>query len=127
MAQRIRDAHLWLVAEEDGEVIGYAYAGVHRTRAAYRFTTEVSAYVDQGAHRRGVGRALYTELLEKARAKGFRLAVAGITLPNDASVGLHEALRFTRVGVYHNVGMKFDDWHDVGWWELDLGAPSATQ
>jgi L-amino acid N-acyltransferase YncA len=118
--------HPWLVFERNGEVAGYAYAGVHRTRAAYRWTAEVTAYVSQDHHRQGIGRALYEELLERLRTQNFRLAVAGITLPNDGSVGLHEAVGFEPVGVYRNIGWKFGRWHDVGWWQLDLGAPEGT-
>jgi phosphinothricin acetyltransferase len=123
MAERIRAAHVWLVAERDGKVVGYAYGGRHRDRAAYDRTTEVSAYVDRSAQRTGLGRRLYEELFERLRAKGFRLLVAGITLPNDASVGIHEALGFEPVGVYKNVGFKNGEWWDVGWWQLDLGDP----
>jgi L-amino acid N-acyltransferase YncA len=129
MATRIESGsrtHPWLVYERDGEVAGYAYAGVHRTRAAYRWTAEVTAYVAQSHQRAGVGRALYEELLARLRAQNFRLAVAGITLPNDASVGLHEALGFEPVGVYRNIGWKFGSWHDVGWWQLDLGEPQTS-
>jgi phosphinothricin acetyltransferase len=123
MAKRIRAAHVWLVAERDGKVVGYAYGGRHRDRAAYDRTAEVSAYVDRNAHRTGLGRRLYTELFERLRERGFRLLVAGITLPNEASVGIHEALGFEPVGVYKNVGYKNGEWWDVGWWQLDLGEP----
>ena len=92
MARRIRAAHEWLVAERDGTVVGYAYGGIHRTRRAYQWTAEVSAYVDRTAQRSGVGRELYTELFRRLRDRGFRLLVAGITLPNEASVAIHEAL-----------------------------------
>jgi L-amino acid N-acyltransferase YncA len=125
MATRIRAAHTWLVAERDGQVVGYAYGGVHRTRKAYQWTAEVSAYIDQRAQRQGIGRELYTALFADLRERGFRMLVAGITLPNDASVGIHEALGFTPVGVYRNVGWKFGEWWDVGWWELDLGEPEG--
>ncbi len=128
MTERIRatqKTHAWLVAERDGRVVGYAYGGVHRTRAAYRWTAEVSAYVDRSVHRGGIGRELYTELFERLRRQGFRLLVAGITLPNEASVGLHEAMGFERVGVYRNIGWKAGRWWDVGWWQLDLGAPAG--
>jgi L-amino acid N-acyltransferase YncA len=125
MAERIRAAHAWLVAERDGQVVGYAYATAHRARAAYRWTAEVSAYVDPRAQRTGVGRALYGELLRELRAAGFRLAVAGITLPNDASVRLHESIGFEPVGVYRNIGWKAGAWWDVGWWQLDLGEPGG--
>jgi L-amino acid N-acyltransferase YncA len=125
MARRIRAAHEWLVAERDGVVVGYAYGGVHRGRRAYQWTAEVSAYVDRGAQRTGVGRELYAELFKRLRERGFRLLVAGITLPNDASVGIHEALGFEPVGVYKNIGWKAGEWWDVGWWQLDLGAPEG--
>ena len=124
MAERIRSAHEWLVAERDGAVVGYAYGGTHRSRAAYRWTVEVSAYIDRAAQRAGLGRLLYADLFERLRARGFRLLVAGITLPNEPSVGLHEAMGFELVGVYKNVGFKAGRWWDVGWWQLDLGEPT---
>ena len=123
MAARIRAAHEWLVAEADGRVVGYAYAGVHRTRKAYQWTAEVSAYVDRSTQRAGVGRELYTELFRRLKERGFRLLVAGVTLPNDASVAFHESFGFEKVGVFKNTGLKFDQWWDVGWWQLDLGEP----
>jgi phosphinothricin acetyltransferase len=83
--------------------------------------------VDRSAHRTGLGRRLYTELFERLKERGFRLLVAGITLPNDASVGIHEALGFEPVGVYKNVGHKNGQWWDVGWWQLDLGEPTLTE
>jgi phosphinothricin acetyltransferase len=127
MAERIRKAHLWLVAERDGRVVGYAYGGPHRERAAYNWTVEVSAYVDRNAHRTGLGRLLYTELFDRLRSMGFRLLVAGITLPNEASVAIHEAIGFEPVGVYKNIGFKNGQWRDVGWWQLDLGEPKVTE
>jgi len=126
MAERIRAAHIWLVTERDGKVAGYAYGGQHRSRAAYNRTVEVSAYVDRNEQRSGLGRSLYTELFKQLRERGYRLLVAGITLPNEASVGIHEALGFERVGVYKNVGFKNGEWWDVGWWQLDLGEPRTT-
>lgn len=123
MAARIRKAHAWLVAEVDGRVLGYAYGGPHRERAAYNRTVEVSAYIDKSAHRTGLGRTLYTQLFARLKDQGYRLLVAGITLPNEASVGIHEALGFEPVGVYKNVGYKNGRWWDVGWWQLDLGEP----
>ena len=126
MAGRIRAAHEWLVAERDGQVVGYAYGGTHRERAAYRWTVEVSAYVDRSAHRSGIGRELYTELFARLKDRGFRLLVAGVTLPNEASVGIHEAMGFQLVGVYKNIGYKAGEWWDVGWWQLDLGAPDGV-
>jgi phosphinothricin acetyltransferase len=114
---------VWLVAERDGKVVGYAYGGRHRDRAAYDRTVEVSAYIDGSAQRTGLGRRLYTELFARLKDRGFRLLVAGITLPNEASVAIHEALGFEPVGVYKNVGFKNGEWWDVGWWQLDLGEP----
>ncbi len=118
-----RDArHPWLAAEVDGRFAGYCKAGRWRERDAYRNTVETGVYIADEARRRGVASALYEALFERLRRGGFRVVVAGITLPNDASVRLHERLGFVRVGVFHSVGFKFDAWHDVGFWELDLGA-----
>jgi L-amino acid N-acyltransferase YncA len=110
----------WLVAERDGEVAGYAYAGDHRSRAAYRWAADVSVYVSPAHHRAGVGRELYEDLFARLREQGVAVVCAGVTLPNEASVGLHEALGFTPVGVYRRIGWKLGKWHDVGWWQLSL-------
>ncbi|PKB81316.1 MAG: GNAT family N-acetyltransferase [SAR202 cluster bacterium Io17-Chloro-G9] len=115
----------WLVCESDGSVFGYAYAGRHRAREAYQWSVEVSVYVAESQHRQGVGRALYTSLIACLRVQGFQNAYAGITLPNPASVALHESLAFQPVGVYRNVGYKLGEWHSVGWWELALHDHSA--
>ena len=106
----------WLVAEDgDGLVVGYAYASPHRDRPAYQWSVEVSAYVDNAVHRAGRGRALYSALFQILVAQGFVNAYAGITLPNPASVGFHQAMGFEEVGVYRGIGHKFDRWHDVVW------------
>ena len=118
--ERLTSTHAWLVAEDGGEVLGYAYACPHRERAAYRWATEVTVYVDPRHQRRGAGRALYEALLERARRAGYRIALAVIALPNDASVGLHEACGFKLVGVYRGIGFKHGTWWDVGWWQLEL-------
>jgi phosphinothricin acetyltransferase len=110
----------WLVAERDQKVIGLAYASKHRERAAYRWSVDVSAYVHEEARRRGVGRTLYERLLGIVRNQGFHAAFAGIALPNAASVGLHEAAGFKPLGVYREVGFKHGQWHDVGWWQMQL-------
>jgi phosphinothricin acetyltransferase len=123
MAARIRSAsrtHPWLVAERDGEVAGYAYGSPHHSRAAYRWTADVTVYVAGEHARRGIGRELYDELFELLRGQGFHVACAGVTLPNDASVGLHEALGFEPVGIYRGVAWKHGAWWDVGWWQLQL-------
>jgi L-amino acid N-acyltransferase YncA len=110
----------WLVAEEDGQVIGYAYASPHRVRAAYRWAADVAIYVDAGHQGRGAGRALYTQLFRLLAGQGFRMACAGITLPNQASVALHERLGFKPVGVYRRIGWKAGAWHDVAWYQREL-------
>ena len=110
----------WLVCAEGDTVRGYAYASRHHERAAYQWSVDVSVYVRADAHRQGIGRALYTALLRIVAAQGFCNAYAGITLPNPSSVGLHESMGFTPVGIYRAVGHKLGAWHDVGWWELAL-------
>lgn len=123
MADRIRAVSRnwpWLVAEIDGRVAGYAYASQHRERASYRWAADVTVYVSSDQQRRGAGRALYAPLLELLCAQGYHEACAGITLPNDASVGLHESLGFVPVGVYRNIAFKHGSWRSVGWWQKTL-------
>jgi L-amino acid N-acyltransferase YncA len=110
----------WLVAEEAGEVVGYAYAHTHRERAAYQWSAEVSAYLRQDRHRRGIGRVLYAQLFEILRRQGYVNAFAGITLPNPGSVGMHEAMGFELIGVFRDIGYKGGAWHDVGWYQFAL-------
>jgi phosphinothricin acetyltransferase len=127
MAARIehyRASHAWLVAERGGEVVGYAYATAFNERPAYRWSTSVSVYVAEGARGQGVGRALYEALFDRLRERGFHMACAGITLPNEASVGLHEHLGFELVGVNREIGWKQGAWRDVGWYQLEL-APAG--
>jgi L-amino acid N-acyltransferase YncA len=114
------DRYPWLVFERDHTVLGYAYASDHRARQAYQWCVEVSVYVHPRAHRCGVGRALYTALLDLLRRQGYVNAYAGITLPNPSSIGLHESLGFVPVGVFRQIGFKFDRWHDVAWLHLRL-------
>jgi L-amino acid N-acyltransferase YncA len=125
MAERIAAAartHAWLVLEDDGRVVGYAYGGPFKARAAYRWSCEVSVYLERGRRRTGAGRALYEALFERLAARGFRTAVAGMTLPNEASVGLHRALGFEPIGTYRKIGWKHDSWHDVAWAQRLLAA-----
>lgn len=110
----------YLVAEQDGEVFGYAYGGAHRSRAAYAYSADVTIYIAPHAKRRGVGQALYNPLLKALKDQGMHRAYAAIALPNDGSVGLHESFGFKHIGTYSEVGFKFGKWHDVGWWERDL-------
>jgi L-amino acid N-acyltransferase YncA len=121
--ERIERTHPYLVAEEASRVVGFAYGSVHRERAAYRWAADVSVYIDGECHRRGIGRALYEALFALLRAQNLLIACAGITLPNDASVAIHEAFGFVPVGVYRNIGFKFGAWRDVGWWQLELSPP----
>jgi phosphinothricin acetyltransferase len=122
--ERLRAARLagrpWRVAEAGGAFAGYATASEFRPRLAYRSTVETTVYLRSGLERRGVGRALYGELLRAAGDAGFRMAIALIPLPNAASVGLHEALGFEAVGVMREVGYKLGAWRDVGTWQLRL-------
>ena len=123
MEERIKSLwtqYPWLVFEADGRVLGYAYATSHRTRRAYQWCVEVSVYVHTSAHHRGVGRALYMALFEILRRQGYVTAYAGITLPNSASVALHESLGFTPIGVFERAGFKLAKWHDVLWLQLRL-------
>jgi L-amino acid N-acyltransferase YncA len=116
----IQRQYPWLVYEESKTVLGYVYASVHNERAAYRWSVDVTAYIRHDAHRRSIGRALYTALFEILVLQGYRTACAGVTLPNTASVQMHAAMGFREVGVYHDVGYKFGKWHDVGWYERAL-------
>jgi L-amino acid N-acyltransferase YncA len=127
MAARIERhgaSHAWLVAERDGELVGYAYATAFNERPAYRWSASVSVYVAEDARGVGSGRALYDALLARLRERGFRMACAGITLPNEASVALHERLGFELVGVNREIGWKHGAWRDVGWYQLEL-APAG--
>ena len=112
----------WIVAEADGVLLGYAYAVPYRARPAYRYTVEESVYVAPEAQRRGVGRALLVELIERCRASGKRqmLAVVGGGDEHPASVGLHESVGFVRVGTLRRVGFKFERWLDTLILQLDL-------
>lgn len=118
--ERVSERYPWLVAEEDGAVAGYAYAYEHRERAAYRWAADVAVYIAAEHHRRGLGGALYRTLLDLLVRQGIQVACAGIALPNDASIALHESYGFRLVGTYHRIGWKAGAWRDVGWWELEL-------
>jgi len=122
MWEHHRDRHPWLVAEDrppgsTGPVVGFAKSGVWRDRAAYSWTAEVGLYVAPQARGRGLGTALYEELLVEVRMRGFRSAVSGITLPNEASIALHKKFGFDHVGTFADVGWKLGEWHTVDWWQ----------
>lgn len=122
--ERYGSSHAWLVAERNGQVIGYAYATAFNERPAYRWSAGVSVYVAAEARGSGVGRALYEALFERLRERGLRMACAGITLPNEASTGLHESLGFEQTGLNREIGWKEGTWRDVGWFQLEL-APAG--
>jgi phosphinothricin acetyltransferase len=129
MARRMRatlERYPWLVATDAETVVGYAYAAGHAERAGYRWSVNVSAYVDAGFHGRGIGRRLYDELLPILRRQRFVNAYAGIALPNPASVALHEAIGMRRIGVYERVGFKLGIWADVAWYGMRLADPDGT-
>ena len=118
----------WLVAEDEaGHVCGYAYASKHRERAAYQWSVDTTVYVREDQRGRGVGRALYEQLLPLLASLGYCQAFAGIALPNAGSVALHEAVGFVALGVYRDVGFKQGQWRDVGWWQKTLGRPDAPE
>lgn len=110
----------WLIAELHDEIVGYAYASKWKERTAYRFSVEVTVYVSPDYIRHGIGLQLYSRLLPALKAKGVHAAMAGIALPNDASVGLHEKFGFEKVAQFKEVGFKFDQWIDVGYWQRIL-------
>jgi phosphinothricin acetyltransferase len=128
MADRIAATlrtHAWVVLEDDGHVVGYAYGSQHKERAAYRWSCEVSVYLEQGRRRRGAGRALYEALFDRLAARGYRTLVAGMTLPNPASEGLHRALGFEPIGVSRRIGWKHGAWRDVAWVQRPIGPDDA--
>jgi phosphinothricin acetyltransferase len=110
----------WLVAERDRALLGYAYATMHRERAAYRWSVETSAYVDPQFQRQGIGAGLYLALFALLAGKGYCNAFAGATLPNDASIALHQRVGFEPIGVFKSIGRKFGTWHDVAWMQRRL-------
>jgi len=130
MAERMRSIlewTPWLVAlDENDRVIGYAYASRHRERAGYRWSVDISVYVDPEWQQRGVGRALYAELLPILKRQGFVNVYAGIAYPNPGSVRLHESLGMKLIGVYEKVGFKFGEWPDVAWYGMRLNEPTAN-
>ena len=121
---RCLETHDWWVLEDDGAVRGFAYAGPYRSRAAYRWACEVSVYVETGRRRTGAGRMLYEALFPCLVGRGFLIALAGMTLPNPGSEGLHRSLGFEPVGTWSRIGWKFGAWHDVLWMQRRLAEGS---
>jgi phosphinothricin acetyltransferase len=129
MRGRIEEAQArwaWLVLEEHGRIVGYAYAGPFSGRAAYRWSCEVSVYLELGCRRSGAGRALYEALLARLADLGLRMVAAGMTLPNPASEGFHAAMGFETVGVFRRIGFKHGRWYDVAWTQRALRAASDS-
>lgn len=116
--------HVWLVLERDGKVVAYAYASKHRDRAAYQWSVDTAVYIGNEERGKGYGKLLYTRQLAFLRAQGFYRSYAGITIPNAASVGLHESFGYKKIAQYSRVGYKLGSWHDVGWWELEVLPPA---
>lgn len=114
------ETYPYLVAVRNGIVVGYAYASQHRVRAAYRWAVDVTVYIAEDARRNGVGRRLYEALLPMLKSLGYRSVYAGIALPNEGSVSLHERAGFRHIGTFPQVGYKHGAWHDVGYWLLEL-------
>lgn len=123
MAARIAEVQAqfpWLVFEQEGVLLGYAYASKWKPRAAYSQSVESSVYLHRDAAGRGIGKQLYTRLFALLKAQGVHLVIGGIALPNAASVGLHESVGFTKCAHFSEVGRKFGRWVDVGYWQLNL-------
>lgn len=124
MAERIASVHAqklpWLVLEQNGAILGYAYATPWRARSAYRHSVEATVYLAHDIQRQGHGKRLYAQLLEELQARGLHAVIGGIALPNDASVGLHEHLGFRQVAQFREVGQKFGAWIDVGYWQRNF-------
>jgi L-amino acid N-acyltransferase YncA len=125
METRIARSHVWLVYEESGRSRGFAYAATFHPRDAYRWSTEVSIYVEKDAQGQGLGRKLAERLIEDLSGKGFVNALAGIALPNPSSIALFESLGFRKIAHQENIGFKLGAWWDVGWWQLQLRKPTV--
>ncbi len=113
----------WLVCEIDGRVRGYAYSSAHRSRRAYTWSVEATVYVQQKFQGKGIGKALYERLLPMLKKQGVVNVIAGIALPNQASVAIHESFGFEKVAQFKDVGFKMEKWWDVGYWQLQLQKP----
>lgn len=111
----------WLVLIDADQIIGYAYATQWKARKAYARTTETSVYLHKDHFGKGYGKTLYTELITQLQSLRYHSIIGGISLPNDASIQLHESLGFKKIGEFEEVGYKFDRWINVGYWELILG------
>ncbi|GAA6206596.1 N-acetyltransferase family protein [Thalassotalea sp. SU-HH00458] len=115
-----RAGHFWFVAEVDNKIVGYAYSAPWRDRSAYRFASEVSIYLTKDSQGKGLGTLLYQALFQQLKSTPIKILIGGITLPNESSVALHEKFGMEKVAHFKDVGYKFDQWLDVGYWQLKL-------
>ena len=118
--QTILQKYPWIVCEVDEKIAGYVYASKHRDREAYQWSCECSIYMNNDFKGKGIGKELYQLLFQILKLQGFRNVYAGITLPNEGSISIHEKCGFKHVATYENIGYKFDNWHSVGWWKLQI-------
>ena len=117
------ETYPYLVAEEDGQVLGYAYASTYYARTAYNWTTELSIYLHEDARGRGLGSQLYDALEEELEQRGFLRFLACIAVPNEASIAMHEKRGYVQVAHFPKVGYKFEQWHDIVWMQKTLDGP----
>jgi len=110
----------WIVYEQDGEILGYAYGGEWRTRSAYRFVAESAVYLRHNLPSKGIGSQLYAELLQRLKAQGIHSVMGVLGLPNEPSIRLHEKFGFKKAAHFAEVGYKFGKWVDVGYWQLNF-------
>lgn len=117
----------WLVYEDGGKAIGYAYASKWKGRCAYRYSVEITVYLHPDAGGKGLGTQLYRQLFQELKALGYHVVIGGITLPNPASIALHEKMGLTHMGTFKDVGYKFEQWIDVGYWQGKLDEILSAQ
>ncbi len=117
--QQVQDSDLpWIVSvDEKGNILGYAYATKWKARQAYRYSVEITVYLSPNSFGKGMGTLLYQHLFQQLKQRSIHTVIAGITLPNPASIGLHEKLGMTKVAHFNQVGYKFEQWLDVGYWQ----------
>jgi L-amino acid N-acyltransferase YncA len=118
--ETILQKYPWIVCEIDGKIAGYVYASKHRDREAYQWSCECTIYMHNDFKGKGIGKELYQLLFEILQLQGFRNVYAGITLPNEGSITIHEKCGFKHFATYENIGYKFAEWHSVGWWKLQI-------